>query len=386
VRDGLGRKMSKSLGNSPDPLDIIDKWGTDAFRFTLSMLSPPGKDVFFDEDKLEIGRNFTNKIWQASRLVMSAVEKESRPVFADGAAAPSREPFALLWRDAHGSSLAFAPDPAWEDRWILSALSRCALDTNRACEEWRLNDAAARVYDFFWHDFCDWYLELAKVRLYGEGDGRTVLAVLLYVLGESIKLMHPLMPYVTEEIWSVLPMTNGLLLEQRYPSGDERAVDAEAEARMGLLRDVVTSVRNIRAAYRVAPAARIPVRVQAPEHRAALLREAADGILRLAGVASLVAGPAVTKEKGDAATPIGDIEVVVPLRGVVDFDAERGRLERERGKVEGDLAAVNAKLANESFVARAKPEVVEREREKRARLETELGKLSESIGLLRADG
>jgi valyl-tRNA synthetase len=386
VRDGLGRKMSKSLGNSPDPLDIIDKWGTDAFRFTLSMLSPPGKDVFFDEDKLEIGRNFTNKIWQASRLVMSAVEKETAPIFAGEAAPGDSGPFAAAWRDAHGSSLAFAPDLAWEDRWILSALSRCALDTNRACEEWRLNDAAARVYDFFWHDFCDWYLELAKVRLYGEGDGRSVLAVLLYVLGESIKLMHPLMPYVTEEIWSVLPMTGGLLLEQNYPRGDESGVDAEAEARMGLLRDVVTSVRNIRAAYRVAPAARIPVRVQAPEHRAALLREAEDGILRLAGVASLETGPAVTKEKGDAATPIGDIEVVVPLRGVVDFDAERERLERECGKVENDLAAVSAKLANENFVSRAKPEVVEREREKQARLETELSKLQESIALLRADG
>ena len=385
VRDGIGRKMSKSLGNSPDPLDIIDKWGTDAFRFTLSMLSPPGKDVFFDEEKLEIGRNFTNKIWQASRLVLGAVEKETQPIFADGGGSDGGA-FAAAWREAHGSALAFAPDLSWEDRWILSALSRCALDSNRCYEEWRLNDGASRIYDFFWHDFCDWYLELAKVRLYGEGERRTVLAVLLHVLGESIKLMHPLMPYVTEEIWSALPMARGLLLENRYPRGDERAVDGEAEARMGLMRDVVTSVRNIRAAYRVAPSARVPVRVHAPEERAALVREAAEGILRLAGAASLEAGPAVSKEKGDAATPIGDIEVVVPLRDVVDIAAERARLEREEAKAEGDLAAVAAKLANESFVAKAKPEVVEREREKRLRLETELAKLRESIGLLRADG
>ncbi len=384
VRDGQGRKMSKSLGNSPDPLDIIDKWGTDAFRFTLSMLSPPGKDVFFDEDKLEIGRNFTNKVWQASRLVMSAVEKETQPL--SGAGDAGDDVFSRTWHGVHGSSLAFTPDLAWEDRWILSALARCSLDTNRACEEWRLNDAAARIYDFFWHDFCDWYLELAKVRLYGEGDSRTVLAVMLHVLGESLKLMHPLMPYITEEIWSALPMSSGLLLENRYPCGDESDVDAEAEARMTLLRDIVTSVRNIRAAYNVAPAARIPVRVHAPGDRAALIMEAMDGILRLAGVASLEAGPGVTKEKGDAATPIGDIEVVVPLRGVVDFDAERARLERERGKAEADLKAVNAKLGNESFVAKAKPEVVEREREKRTRLETELARLQESIGLLSDDG
>jgi valyl-tRNA synthetase len=316
---------------------------------------------------------------------MTAVEKETEPIFHDGAGpAPGGTPLEREWQEAYGSSLAFGPQLAWEDRWILSALARCALDTNRCYEEWRLNDGAARLYDFFWHDLCDWYLELAKVRLYGEGDRRTVLAVLLHALGESIKLLHPLMPYVTEEIWSVLPMARGLVLENRYPRGDAAAVDADAEARMALLRDIVTSVRNVRAAYRVAPAARVPVRVQASEERAALVREAADGILRLAGAASLDVGPAVGKTKGDAATPIGDIEVVVPLAGVVDIDAERARLERERGKVEGDLAAVAAKLANEAFVARAKPEVVEREREKRVRLETELARLRESIGLLTA--
>ena len=232
------------------------KWGTDAFRFTLSMLSPPGKDVFFDEAKLELGRNFTNKMWQASRLVMGAVEKEPQPLFKQDAAGD------------FASSLAFAPEFSWEDRWILSALSRCASDTNRCFEEWRLNDGATRIYDFFWHDFCDWYLELAKVRLYGEGDRRTVLAVMVYVLGESMKLLHPLMPYITEEIASALPTSGGrFLLEQSYPVGDEGAIDTEAEGRMQLLRDVVISVRNVRAAYRVNPGARIPVRVRAPARR-----------------------------------------------------------------------------------------------------------------------
>jgi valyl-tRNA synthetase len=269
VRDGQGRKMSKSLGNSPDPLDIIDTWGTDAFRFTLSMLSPPGKDVFFEEEKLEIGRHFTNKMWQASRLVMSAVEKESVPIFGDGE--PGESPFARAWHGAFGSSLSFEPELAWEDRWILSALSRCAADTNRCFDEWRLNDAAGRLYDFFWHDFCDWYLELAKVRLYGEGDRRTVLAVLLHVLGESIRMLHPMMPYVTEEIWSVLPMAKGLLLESRYPDAGVAPADAHAEAQMTLLRDVVTSVRNVRATYNVAPSARVPVRVRADGARAELM-------------------------------------------------------------------------------------------------------------------
>jgi valyl-tRNA synthetase len=384
VRDGVGRKMSKSLGNSPDPLDIIANWGTDAFRFTLSMLSPPGKDVFFDEEKLEIGRNFTNKIWQASRLVMSAVEKETGPLVTEGTRTDAKG-FAGAWQRAHGSSLAFEPQLAWEDRWILSALDRCAGDTQRCFAEWRLNDAATRIYDFFWHDFCDWYLELAKVRLYGEGERRSVLAVMLHVLGQSLKLIHPLMPYVTEEIWSHLPMKRGLLLENRYPSGDGRDLDDEAEKRMELLRDVVVAVRNVRAAYRVSPGLRIPVRVRASEARAALLREAADGVQRLAGVASLDAGPSVKKDRGSAATPIHDIEVIVPLAEFVDLDAERARLEKEAQKVEKELGDVATRLGNDSFVSKAKPEVVARERERQSRLQVEHGKLMESLKLL-ADG
>jgi valyl-tRNA synthetase len=377
VRDGVGRKMSKSLGNSPDPLDIIEKWGTDAFRFTLSMLSPPGKDVFFDEAKLELGRNFTNKLWQASRLILGAVEKEAQPLFKTGAGGAGGATGNLE------ASLAFTPAYAWEDRWILSALARCASDTNRCFEEWRLNEGTTRIYDFFWHDFCDWYLELAKVRLYGEGDKRTVLAVLVHVLGESMKLMHPLMPYITEEIASALPTARGqLLLEETYPRGGQDAVDPDAEGRMSVLKDVVTSVRNVRAAYRVNPGARIPVRVRAAGHKAALVREASDGITRLAGVASLEVGPDVAKEKGSAATPIGDIEVVIPLSGIVDIEGERARLLRERGKVEAELSDVAAKLSNQGFVAKAKPEVVERERTRQERLNTELAKLVESLGLL----
>jgi valyl-tRNA synthetase len=171
-------------------------------------------------------------------------------------------------------------------------------------------------------------------------------------------------------------------LEQSYPVGDEGSIDTEAEGRMQVLRDVVTTVRNVRLAYRVTPGARIPVCVRAAGAKAALVREATDGIIRLAGVATLEVGPDVAKDKGSAATPIGDIEVVIPLAGVVDVDAERARLTREREKVEAELSDVARKLSNEGFVAKAKPEVVERERARRERLETELAKLVESLGLL----
>jgi len=390
VRDGKGRKMSKSLGNSPDPLDIIDKYGTDAFRFTLSMLSPPGKDVLFDEDKVEIGRNFVNKMWQASRMTMAALEGnsgvalfEERPQGEDNSG--SSHPFVSAWFAAHGSSLVFEPDLTWEDRWILSALSHCAKDVDSSLNSWRLNEATIRMYEFIWHEFCDWYLELAKNRLYGDGDKRTVLCLLLYVLGESLKLIHPLMPYVTEEIWDILPMTRGLLLENDYPVENPALVNTTADELMEVFQAIVTSTRNIRAQYHVEPGARIPLRIKTPAEGAGLIEETVDGIRHLVKADQVEIGPDVLKEKGSASTPIGRYEIVVPLAGVVDLDAETRRLETERAKIEQELERVGKKLGNEKFITRAKPEVVQKERDKKEKMESELEKLLESLSIIRTD-
>jgi valyl-tRNA synthetase len=386
VRDGKGRKMSKSLGNSPDPLDIIDKYGTDAFRFTLSMLSPPGKDVLFDEEKVEMGRNFVNKIWQASRMTMAAVEKNADlELYGDSPDAKVAGSFADAWNAAHGSHLAFQPELTWEDRWILSALNRCAVDVEGSFATWRLNEGTARIYDFVWHEFCDWYLELAKIRLYGDGDKRPVLAVLLYVLGESLKLIHPLMPYVTEEIWDILPMSGGLLLNNAFPVENPSLADAEADEQMAVFQSIVTATRNIRAQYNVPPGAKIPLRVKTPPDGERLVKATVEGIIQLAKVDDIEIGPDVAKEKGSAATPIGRHEVVVPLADVVDLDAEVKRLETEKTKIEQDLERVDKKLGNDNFVTRAKPEVVQRERDKKSRLESEMEKLVESIAIIKAD-
>ena len=382
--------MSKSLGNSPDPLDIIDRYGTDAFRFTLSMLSPPGKDVLFDEEKVEIGRNFVNKIWQASRMTMAALESnrgldlfEERPPREENSG--SGHPFATAWHAAHGSRLVFEPELIWEDRWILSALSRCGADVETSLDSWRLNEGTIRMYEFFWHEFCDWYLELAKVRLYGDGDKRTVLSVLLYVLGESLKLIHPLMPYVTEEIWDILPMTRGLVLENDYPVENPALADAAADDLMEVFQAIVTSTRNIRAQYHVEPGARISLRIKTPADGAGVIEETLDGIRQLAKADRVEIGPDVSKEKGSASTPIGRYEVVVPLAGIVDLDAETSRLETERAKIEKELERVGKKLGNEKFITRAKPEVVQKERDKKVKLESELEKLLESLSIIRTD-
>jgi len=392
VRDMTGRKMSKSLGNSPDPLDIIDRFGTDAFRFTLVMLSPPGRDVFFTEEKLETGRNFVNKLWQASRLVLGAVEKHGADLALGEAAATGKAAvpattaapgaFAAAWKDLYGKGLGFDPEFEWEDRWILGALDRCVRDVNDGLGGWRVNDAALRAYDFFWSEFCDWYVELAKIRLYGEGDKRTVLAVLLYTLGESIRMLHPFLPYVTEELWSALPMSDGLVLKAPYPVAHDAFADAGAERRMELFKGLATAARNIRALYRVNPSARIELRVKTPDDDLSLLGDMQKGLEQLVRADRVVCGPGVAKEKGCASSPVGGYEVIVPLSGVADLEAEIGRLRKEKTALESELARADAKLSNQDFLAKAREDVVHKTREKRETLSTELAKIEESLKII----
>jgi valyl-tRNA synthetase len=383
VRDTQGRKMSKSLGNSPDPLDIIDRFGTDPFRFTLVMLSPPGRDVFFAEEKLEMGRNFLNKIWQASRLIMTAYENDGDGLLADkGVQNGACDALSTAWNDSHDTPLAFEPALEWEDRWILSALNHAVREVDEKLTGSRLNEGAARVYDFFWSDFCDWYLELAKIRLYGDGDKRTVLATMLFVLGQSVKMLHPLMPYVTEELWANLPMSSGLLLEQRFPVPGDALADSKCDSRMTLFRGLVTSVRNIRALYGIAPSTTIDLAIKHPEGGGEALREMSAGVCQLAKVSNLTLGADVSKEKGSASSPVGDHEVIVPLAGVADLEAELKRLGREKDKVEKELSTVDRKLSNDNFIEKAKEEVVEKARQKRDVLQTELKKIEESMHII----
>ena len=380
VRDTQGRKMSKSLGNSPDPLDIIEKYGTDAFRFTMVMLSPPGRDILFAEDKLEMGRNFINKVWQASRMVAAAYTRDGGDLFGKGGGPTC--PLAQWWDERYRQGLSFEPQLQWEDRWVLSALDAAARDVDTRLNGWRLNDAASRIYEFFWSEFCDWYLELAKIRLYGEGDKRSVIAVLLFALAESLRMLHPFAPYVTEEVWSKLPMTGGLLLENRYPTGLPAAADPAADRQMALFQGLVTAVRNIRALYRINPSTAIDLRVKTPAGSQAALKEMLPGIKQLARVDNLEYGPKVRKEKGTASSPVGDFEVIVPLAGVADVEAELGRLRKEKEKLERDLSMLDKKLSNKDFVSKAKEDVVSRTRDRRETLQTELSKIEESLDII----
>jgi valyl-tRNA synthetase len=380
VRDTKGRKMSKSLGNSPDPLDIIDRYGADAFRFTMAMLSPPGHDVYFAEEKVEVGRNFVNKIWQASRMILAAHEEHGEGVPGRGTEATN--PFAKSWKDEFGSPPAFEPLLEWEDRWILGALDSCIEDVHEKFESWRINEAAGRLYEFFWHEFCDWYLELVKTKLYGDGDKRTCIAVLLYVLAESLKLLHPFMPYVTEELWDKLPMTSGLLLEQEYPARARGFRDESVARDMELFKSVATAARNLRAQYGVKPSASIRLLIRTPGEGSVEIGRMVEGFKRLVRADVVEFGPEISKGKGCASTPVGEYEVVVPLEGLADFEAEIRRLEKEKSKLQSAYASVKKKLSNKNFLSKAKAEVVKREEERRALLEAEMEKIEESLRIL----
>jgi len=383
VRDEDGRKMSKSLGNSPDPLDLIDRYGADALRFTMLMLTPTGNDILFGEKRLETGRNFANKLWNAARFALMNLGEEA-PV--EPAAPKTRK--AAAARGAAAGKAAGGPAPAvasaggrlggsdLADRWLESRLRAVALETDRRLGEYRLNDAAKGLYDFVWHEYCDWYLEMAKVRLQQGGAGaEEARRGILFGLANVLKLLHPFMPFITEEIWHHLPGMDGDLIVAPWPDAAALAEDAEAEEAMELLMETVVSIRNVRSEMNVPPAREAAVSIRADAHAADLYREAASYLRTLARISELQVGAEVPKPKHAAHDVVRRSEVFVHLEGVIDLDLERQRLSKELDRTEKLVLSARKKLENQDFLDRAKPEIVEKEQGKLQLLETALGKL-----------
>jgi valyl-tRNA synthetase len=363
VRDGRGLKMSKSLGNSPDPLDVIDQYGADAMRFTIVSLAPVGQDVRYDVEKTEFGRNFANKIWNATRFALMHLGDD--PL----------EP----WGENPPATLGLP------DRWILSRADAVAGDVRGAFAAFRLNDAATILYRFIWGELCDWYLELVKPALYGDDAGAKagVRRTLLTVLDRVMRLLHPFMPFLTEEVWQALPMRRlvASLVIAPYPHpGVWR--DADSEEAVGRLIDTVTAIRNIRSELGIAPGTPVPVVRIAADGRVDEVRRLEGFIRALARVASveLLAGEA--RPSGEPSAVVAGLgEVFVPLQGV-DVAAVRERLARDLAKVEKDLKGVEAKLARPDFVERAPEEIVAKERERAASLQERRGVLARHVATL----
>jgi len=337
VRDAQGRKMSKSLGNGIDPLEIIDKYGADALRFALATGNSPGNDMRFSDEKIEAARNFANKLWNAARFVMMNLEIDTIELPAE-------------------SELALA------DKWILSKFADCVKSVTNNIEKYEIGIALSCLYDFIWDVYCDWYIELTKSALQDKGSARSVAAqkVLAYVLRETLKLLHPFMPFITEEIYQGLPGEEGSIMIKSFPEVDAIPAFAEAEGFEKVI-DAIRAIRARRAEMGVVPSRKASVYITTKY--ADIFAECTPYFERLASAASVTL---VDSYADDTAVQIitDAAAIYIPLADMIDFTAELARLEGELKQVEGEIARVNGKLANESFVARAPKQVVDGERAK----------------------
>jgi valyl-tRNA synthetase len=363
VRDAEGQKMSKSKGNVVDPLSVMDRYGTDAFRFTLAALAAQGRDIRLAEDRIEGYRNFANKIWNAARLVLSNL-------------------------DGYDPRRAKNTPPALADRWIVSRLAAAIADVRTGLRRYRFNDAASAVYQFLWHEFCDWYLEMAKVPLYRPEDPGARLRTqhtLVTVLEATLRLLHPFMPFITEEIWQRLPGAGESIMVAPYPRAARRDVDPAAERDMATVMAVVTAVRNVRGEMRIPPGTVLAVTARAAGEAAALLG-AATALIEALGRVRLRVDPAATRPPAAALALVGETELYVDLAGVVDLAAERARLEKEIARADEAVAFIEGKLARPEFVERAPAAVVEKERERLAEQRQLRAKLAASLDWIRDPG
>jgi valyl-tRNA synthetase len=357
VRDAEGQKMSKSKGNVVDPLELMTKYGTDAFRFTLVALAAQGRDIRISDERVEGYRNFANKLWNASRLVLSNL-------------------------DGYDPAAARKTQPDLAARWIQSRLQAAIAAVRAHLKAYRFNDAAGAIYQFLWGELADWYLEIAKTDLYRADDPARRLATqhaLVTTLEATLRLLHPFMPFITEEIWQRLPHEGESIMIAPYPKVVRRQVDAEAEREMAVVMGVVATIRNIRGEMRVAPGVTLAATVKpGAAASTALVRDHAPLIQTLARAAVTV-DPRASRPRSSALGVVGDIEVYVALEGIVDLAAERQRLEKEIKRAEEAIAFGRAKLARPEFAERAPAEIVDKEREKVAQQEALREKLVASL-------
>ncbi len=342
VRDEQGRKMSKSLGNGVDPLEVIDKYGADALRYTLVTGNTPGNDTRFSEKRVEASRNFANKIWNATRFVLMNVDEGESYVI-----------------DPHRLQV--------EDRWILSSLNTLAETVDRNLSQFEIGLATQAIYDFTWFSFCDWYIEMVKERLYGEDPEakHQAVAVLLHVLRAVVRLMHPIMPFITEEIWAHLPGAEGRIIRASFPTPEDQYRFPEEERAIETVIRAITAIRNERQSRDIAPSkkSRVIFYAEDPSVRT-MLRQMESRIMTLASANAVEIVESDPKME-DAATIVQELfTIYLPLKGLVDYAAELEKLEKEKARVDNEIARLSAKLSNEGFIHKAPEQVVQKEREK----------------------
>jgi len=358
IRDVQGRKMSKSLGNSPDPLDVIKDYGADALRFTVIYLAPLGQDVLFSDDKCEIGRNFANKIWNAGRFLL--MNKEN--INVDESLAEKHIDFS--------------------DEWITSRFHQTLQQLNDAMEKFEINNATKIIYSYVWNDFCDWYIELMKNRIY-TGSDEVKSAVLTRALSNFenlLKIVHPFMPFITEALWQLIKerKEGESISVSEYPEFNFSKIIPSAEKEMEFVQDVISALRNIRGEMNIPPSKQVNAFIKSSQ----VADYQVDYIKKLAKVDEIRIDKTLSKPKASASAVVKETEIYVPLEGLIDLDVERSRLQKEITRLEGAMVGIDKKLSNEKFVNNAAPEVVEKEKMKKKDWETNLIKLKEILSNL----
>jgi valyl-tRNA synthetase len=346
IRDIKGRKMSKSLGNSPDPLDVIAEYGADALRFTILYLAPLGQDVYYSNEKCEIGRNFANKIWNAGRFLL--MNKESIPYNPDA-------------EQAYADAV---------DEWIESRLHSTIKDLTRALERFHVNDATKLLYDFIWRDFCDWYLEMIKHRFYEAEESsirEATLARSLRIFETALRLLHPFMPFITEELWWALHerQPGQSIMIEPWPVVERKKIQKSAEVQIGEIQALVTAVRSIRGEMNVPPSKETGLHVKTAEQsKIEAVQKYGVYLARLAKISEIVIGSDTPRPAFSASAVVNDMEIYIPLQNIIDPDIERNRITKEITRLEKAAAGIEKKLLNEQFLARAPKEIVQKEKDK----------------------
>jgi len=369
IRDAQHRKMSKSLGNSPDPLVLVEKYGADALRFGIMLIAPQGQDILFSEERLEVGRNFMNKVWNAARFILMNLDENTLP-------GENFEPAKLKLELA--------------DEWILSRLNTTIHAVDKNLKKYRFDEVARIIYDFVWSDYCDWYIELIKDRLYKKSpeEKQTALQVAVYVLKNFLKLLHPYAPFITEEIYQHIKSPDAPdIIVSAWPKVEYHLKDKTLTERFELLQEIVTALRTARSEMNIPPATQIELIVRGTDGTP--VSELLKNSEICTYIQNLVKAPRLSLT-GSSAKPLHSSTVVVhgteffiPLEGVIDVRAESARLEKEAARLTGLLKGIGAKLANPEFIARAPKEIVAKEHEKEQLLSEQLRKIQTNLKVLR---
>ena len=359
VRDAQGRKMSKSLDNGIDPLELIDLYGADALRFTLVTGNTPGNDIRFHTERVEASRNFANKLWNATRFVLMNLDEN------------------IVNEELNTDKL------MEEDKWILSRMNNTIKEVKDNLDKYELGLAAQKIYEFTWDEYCDWYIEIVKPRLYGEDEESKKIAeiVLLTVLENILKILHPFMPFITEEIWNHLPKREEMLIVENWPVYNEELLFTEAEKSLNYIMTSIKGIRNARQEMDIAPSRKASIYfVTKDEEIVNILNKGKNYFLNLASADEIfIVDNKDNIDEDNISIVLDRAEVFIPLKDLIDFEKEIERLEKEKEKLEGELKRVKGKLSNSSFVDKAPAKVVEEEKEKQIKYQEMMDKVLERL-------